>query len=444
MSSRRRFLQLMGLSGVSLVNQQLSAETLHYLRNYAPGVSPEELAHDENFWLGIQQSFDVDRSIINLNNGGVSPAPRVVIEAQKQLLDQSNTAPSYTMWRHLEPNVEHIRNGLARMFGVDAEEIAITRNASESLETLQLGMDLKAGDEIVTTSQDYPRMITTWEQRVRRDGVVLKKVDYPTPLMDHDDYVHAIETALTPKTKVILISHVCFMTGQILPVKRITRLARQRGIECIVDGAHAINQFPFKQLDLECDYYGASLHKWTHGPLGTGLLYVRKDKIKSIWPLMAAVKEQDDSIRKFEEIGTHPASVHNALGAAIMFNESLGVDRKAARLRALHRRWTSRLSRYDNVRFYSNINDESNWCGIIVVSINGIDTDKLGTYLLEKHRIFTVGISHAQFKGLRISPTTYTRMSEMEEFADIMESIAKGSCKDIASLRVEEKSDKKQ
>ncbi len=439
MSSRRRFLQ--SLAGTSLValNTQASAEVIERMLSMHSQSTAAELAQDETFWLGIQQAFDVDRSIINLNNGGVSPAPRVVLEAQKQLLDQSNTAPSYTMWRHLEANVEHVRKGVARMFGVDPEEIAITRNASESLETVQLGMNLKAGDEIVTTTQDYPRMITTWEQRVRREGLVLKKVDYPVPLINHDDYVQAIEKAIGPKTRVILVSHVCFMTGQILPVARVVKLARARGIECIVDGAHAFAQFPFTHADLDCDYYGVSLHKWTHGPLGTGMLYVKKEKIKDIWPLMAAAKEQDDNIRKFEEIGTHPAATHNALGAAIMFNESLGLDRKAARLRALHRRWTTRLERYNNVHFQSNIKDESNWCGIIVVSIDGVDTDKLCNYLLDKHRIFTVAISHAQFKGLRITPSSYTRAAEIDEFADVMEHVAQGKVAEVALNKSEEK-----
>ncbi len=438
MASRRRFLGTLGMGSLALVNAERSLAFVQQLQARAD-ISAADLAMDETFWMSMQEAFDVDRSIINLNNGGVSPSPRVVMEAQRQYLDQENTAPSYTMWRHLEPNVEHVRNGLARMFAVDPEEIALTRNASESLQIVQQGMSLKAGDEIVTTSQDYPRMITTFEQRVRREGLVLKKVDYPVPLMNADDYVHAIEEAISPKTKLILVSHVCFMTGQILPVARITKLARERGIECIVDGAHAFNHFPFTQQDLGCDYYGTSLHKWTHAPIGTGMLFVRKEKIPAIWPLMAAGKDQDDNIRKFEEIGTHPAALHNAVGAAIMFNESLGINRKAARLRALHHHWIDRVSKHDNVKFYSNTHDESNWCGILVFSIEGIDTDKLSSYLFDKHRIVITGISHPQFKGIRVSPSTYTRMSEMTEFADVIESVATGKCKDIATLRKEEK-----
>ncbi|MBL7974843.1 MAG: aminotransferase class V-fold PLP-dependent enzyme [Candidatus Kapabacteria bacterium] len=430
-TDRRAFLQALAGTGVATLNTRAVASVLQQLSIVSPATTPQELAADESFWLNIQQAYDVDRSIINLNNGGVSPAPRVVIDALKQNIDYSNTAPSYVMWRHQEPNVEHIRSGIARMFGVSADEIAITRNASESLENVQFGLSLKTGDEVITTSQDYPRMITTWEQRVRRDGIVLKKVDYPTPLINHDDYVNAIEKAITPRTRVIHISHVCFMTGQILPVQRITKLARSKNIECIVDGAHAFSQFPFTQQDLDCDYYGCSLHKWLTGPLGTGFLYVRKEKIKSVWPLMAAPPELDENIRKFEEIGTHPAALHNALGAAIMFNESLGLERKAARLRWLHHRWADRLKKYDNVRFMSNLSNEENWCGILVVNIEGTDLNKVQSYLFDKHRIFTVGITHAQFKGLRITPTMYTRATEVDMFADEMERIAQGKVPEV-------------
>ncbi|MFM8569953.1 MAG: aminotransferase class V-fold PLP-dependent enzyme, partial [Candidatus Kapaibacterium sp.] len=346
MSSRRSFLAALSGTGFAALAPHALTRAMSAWHAAAGTRSADDIAGDESFWLNVQEAFDVDRSIINLTHGGVAPAPRVVINALKQQLDQSNTAPSYTMWRHLEPNVEHVRSGLARLFAVSAEEVAITRNASESLQTLQLGLTLEAGDEIVTTTQDYPRMLTTWDQRVRRDGVMLKKVDYPVPLMDTQDYVKSIENAITDRTRVILVSHVCFMTGQILPVAQVAKLARARGIECIVDGAHAFQQFPFTHKDLDCDYYGVSLHKWMCGPLGTGMLYVRAEKIASVWPLMAAGKEMDANIRKFEEIGTHPAAVHNALGAAVMFNESLGVDRKAARLRYLHRRWTDRLRAY--------------------------------------------------------------------------------------------------
>ena len=311
-------------------------------RNVAD-TSPEKIAADESYWREIQQSFTVDRSLINLNNGGVSPSPRVVQEAMQRHLQFSNEAPVHTMWRVLEPQIETVRQRLAGEFGCDPEELAITRNASESLEICILGLDLKAGDEVLTTNQDYPRMITAWRQRERREGIKLNQISFPVPPPSMDDLYQRFERAITPRTKVIHFCHITNLTGQIFPVKRICRLGRERGIEVIVDGAHAYAHFPFKHADLDCDYYGTSLHKWLLAPHGTGFLYVRKSKIKNLWPLMAAEKKQDEDIRKFEEIGTHPAANHNAIAEALTFHEGIGIERKAARLRYLKERWARRL-----------------------------------------------------------------------------------------------------
>ena len=249
---------------------------------------PEVVASDEDFWFQIQQAFTLDRTHINLNNGGVCPSPRVVQDAMRRYLEFSNQAPVHNMWRILEPEVEAVRRRLAGSFGCDPEELAITRNASEALEICQLGLDLKAGDEVLTTNQDYPRMLTTWRQREKRDGIVLKLISFPVPLKDPNELAERFEKAITPKTKVILLCHITNLTGQIFPVKRICQMGRQRGIEVIVDGAHAYAHFPFKHADLDCDYYGTSLHKWLLAPIGTGFLYVRKSKIAKLWPLMAA------------------------------------------------------------------------------------------------------------------------------------------------------------
>lgn len=241
------------------------------------GLGPEEAARDERYWREIQQAFEVDRNIINLNNGGVSPSPRLVMDAVRRYQEYSNLAPAHVLWRVLEPELESVRRRLADAFGCSAEELAITRNASESLEICQLGLDLKRGDEVLTTDQDYPRMLTTWEQRVRREGIVLRKISFPVPPPSMDDLYQRFEAAITPRTRAILLCHITNLTGQIFPVQRICRMARGKGISTIVDGAHAIAHFPFRLADLECDYYGASLHKWLTAPLGTGLLYVRKE-----------------------------------------------------------------------------------------------------------------------------------------------------------------------
>jgi selenocysteine lyase/cysteine desulfurase len=287
-----------------------------------------------------------------------------------------------------------------------------------------MGMDLKSGDEILTTTQDYPRMLTTLRQREQREGLVLKMIKVPIAPLHLDDITAEFEKAITPKTKVILVSHVINITGQVMPVKSITNLAKSKGIEVIVDGAHAFAHFDFKQPDLGCDYYGTSLHKWLFAPKGTGLLYVKKDKIEKIWPLMAADKSQKNDIRKFEEIGTHPAAPRLAIGEAILYHNGIGGKRKEARLRYLSRYWMNKLKDLQNVRFHTSWEPNQS-CGIANVEIVGVDPGALGTYLFDKHKIFTTPIIHDEFRGLRITPSVYTTLKELDRFADVMTTVAK-------------------
>ncbi|HEU0141759.1 MAG TPA: aminotransferase class V-fold PLP-dependent enzyme [Bryobacteraceae bacterium] len=381
------------------------------------------VARDEDFWLNIRHAFTVDRNLINLNNGGVSPSPRIVMDTEKRYLEIENMTPSYYMWHVLDPGIETVRRRLAREFGCDSEEIAITRNASEALEIVQLGLDLKPGDEILTTNQDYPRMITTWQQRERRDGVVLKQLSFPVPPPGLDYLAGRIEEAITPKTRVILICHITNRTGQIFPVKKICRMARARGIEVIVDGAHAFGHFPFRHADLDCDYYGTSLHKWILAPIGTGFLYVRKSKIPGVWPMMAAPASMNENIRKFEEIGTHPASQRNAITEALNFHDSIGVERKAERLRYLRKRWSNRLQKLPGVKIL-NSEDPEQSCGIGFVSVEAFDAAKLADHLWQKHRIWTTAIdTPGEYQGLRITPNVYTTLEEIDTFAEVMEKL---------------------
>ncbi|MGC9947203.1 MAG: aminotransferase class V-fold PLP-dependent enzyme [Bryobacteraceae bacterium] len=415
---RRHFLRAAGALAL------LRPDSVHRARAATVGNNraAEDLARDEDFWRDIQSAFTLDRNIINLNNGGVSPSPRVVQESMRRALEYSNIAPARTMWAVLEPEVETVRQRLAADFGCDPEEMAITRNASEALENVQLGLELKAGDEVLTTDQDYPRMITTWKQRERRDGIVLKTISFPTPPPSLDDLAERFERAITPRTRVIHFCHITNLTGQIFPVQRICQLARSRGIEAIVDGAHAYAQFPFKHADLDCDYYGTSLHKWLLAPHGTGFLYVRKSKIGKVWPLMAAPAEMTDNIRKFEEIGTHPAANHNAISDALEFHAAIGVERKAARLRYLRTVWTERLTRLPGVSTLTSP-DPRQSCGIGLLSVAGKEPGALADQLWEKYRILTVGIVHPQFKGLRITPNVYTTLPEMETFCGAVEKL---------------------
>ncbi len=384
--------------------------------------SADEVAMDEDFWFEIQRAFTVDRTLINFNNGGVSPSPRVVQEAMRRYLEYSNAAPVYTMWRVLDPQIENVRRRLAMNFGCDPEEIAITRNASEALETCQLGLDLKPGDEVLTTNQDYPRMLTTWRQRAKREGIVLRQVSFPVPPESPDQLVEIFEKNITPLTRVIHFCHITNLSGQIFPVRRICELARSRGIEAIVDGAHAFAHFPFKHADLDCDYYGTSLHKWLLAPFGTGFLYVRKSKIPSVWSLMASEEQNRGNIRKFEEIGTHPSANALAINEALDFHEGIGAERKAARLRYLFHGWAKRLESHKKVRILTSY-DPRQSCGLALVDIQGIDPVALSSHLFDKYRIITTPIKHAEFQGLRVTPNIYSTMREVDIFVQAMEKV---------------------
>jgi isopenicillin-N epimerase len=414
MLSRRQL--LFAAAAVAFRNEALNLFERHIGR---ADPDPFATAEDEDFWLGIRQGFALDPNIVNFNNGGCSPSPRVVQDVLRRQQEYGNQAPSYYMWRNLEPEIESTRKRLAALFGCDPEELAITRNASESLETCLFGLPLQAGDEVLTTTQDYPRMITTIKQRERRDGVKMVHTDTPAAPKTLTELVRAFERDMTPRTKMMLVSHVVFLTGQIYPVREICKLGRERGIPVIVDGAHAFAQFPFDQKALGCDYYGTSLHKWLMAPIGTGFLYVKRDKIKGLWPLMAATAEQDDNIRKFEEIGTHQAALHNAIGEALTFHEMLGAERKAARLRYLRSRWTDVLRDVKKVRFHTNL-APTHSCGLTTVEIEGIAPGDLAAWLMEKHHIFVTSIEHPNFKGIRVTPSVYTTRAEVDRFGQAM------------------------
>src|SRR5947208_13277964 len=300
MTTRRGFLESLFAVGAALPALQDDAlPRLARVARQADRRPVDDITRDEDFWLDVQEAFTLDRTIINLNNGGVSPSPRIVQDAMRRYLEYSNTAPVYTMWQVLEPEIEAVRRRLAASFGCDPEEMAITRNASEALEIVQLGLPLERGDEVLTTNQDYPRMLTTWHQRERREGIVVKEIGFPVPPPSQQNLADRIERAVTPRTKVIHICHITNLTGQIFPVRRIVQLARARGIEVIVDGAHAYAQFPFTRDELDCDYYGTSLHKWLLAPHGTGCLYVRNADIDRLWPMLGAPPEMNANVRKF-------------------------------------------------------------------------------------------------------------------------------------------------
>jgi isopenicillin-N epimerase len=388
------------------------------------GLAPEVVAEDEEYWLGIRRAFALDANHVNLNSGSVSPAPRAVADAMERYWTVANMSPSLYVDEFVHPGVEMVRRRLAAMLKCSTEELALTRNTSESLQIAQMGLPLERGDEIVSTTQDYSRMLTAWRQRERRDGVVLKLVSYPTPPPSMDTLYESVFSAVTARTKVILISHMTYTTGQIFPVKRICDEARRCGIITIVDGGHTFAHFPFTVADLWCDVFGSSLHKWLCAPVGTGILYVRRALIPTIWPLMAAGESKTDDIRKFEEIGTHPVALRAAVSDAISFHEEIGGERKAARLRFLRERWMMALQDVRGVKLLTSF-DPAQACAIGSMSLDRIDARELTAKLQERWGIHVRrrGVKD-EFECIRITPNVFTKLDEIDLFVEAIRSLA--------------------
>ncbi len=425
---RRQFLAGLTAAGVTLPAFRANAMEQLFKANVIAGDrAPAALADDELYWAQIQRAFDADRTMINLNNGGISPTPSHVLEQMIRDLKFTNELPVEHMWRVLEPRMESTRRDLAKDFGCDPEEMAVVRNASEANETMIFGIDLKRGDEVLVTNQNYPRMINSWQQREAREGIVLKQISFKVPPPSDAYIVEQFRQAITPRTKVIEVTHITNLTGQILPVRDIVKMARPLGIEVFVDGAHAFNHFPFTRDQLDCDYYGTSLHKWTHAPIGTGFLYVRQAKIEKLWSLMGSSRGNEKNIRKYEEIGTHPQANFNAVSAALAFNRGIGPERKIARLRYLRDRWAKRLLAASNrVKVLTPLDSERAGA-ICLFSVDGIEPGALGGWLLNKHRIVTTPIGHPEFSGIRITPSIYTSVDEIDTFGDaVLKAISKG------------------
>lgn len=389
--------------------------------------SPSASADDETFWYAVRQAFSIDANQINLNSGSVSPAPRAVSEAMDRYWTITNMSPSLYVDELLYPEVELVRKRLAAAFGCDPEELALTRNTSESLLTVQFGLPLSRGDEVVTTTQDYPRMLTGWEQRARRDGIVVKKVSFPVPPPSLDDLYDRVVAALTPRTKVLHFCHMTYTTGQIFPVRRLCDLARARGITTIVDGGHTFAQFPFTRDDLGCDFYGTSLHKWLTAPVGNGFLYAKRDRIREVWPLYAAPPEQDNDVRKFEQIGTYPISLRNAVSDALTFHLAIGLERKAVRLRYLRNRWMRAVSELPNVKLLTSF-DPAQGCALGAMRIDGVGAAALVDYLVKKHLIHVrARFVPGEWEGIRVTPNVFTTVEEIDRFsAAIRQAATKG------------------
>lgn len=383
----------------------------------AEQISPDTLATDEDFWYYIQQSFTVSSALINLNNGGVSPAPKQVQDAMKRYYDYSNEAPSYYMWRILDQGRETLRSNLAGLAGCSAEEIAINRNSSEGLETIIFGLPLKEGDEIVASKQDYPNVVHAWKQREIRDKIKIVWVNLELPSEDENYLVKTFVSAFTPRTKLVTITHIINWNGQILPVKKIAAEARKRGIEVLVDGAHSFAHLDFKVPDLGADYFASSLHKWLYAPIGSGMLYVRREKIKSVYPLFASDTPLKDDIRKFEALGTRPFFIEQAIGKAIEFHEMIGAERKQKRLHYLKTYWMEKLAKIPGVKLHTSLHPA--WSGAIgMVSIEGRKPADLDAYLFNQHKIHTTTIVWENISGVRITPNVYTTTKNLDKLVE--------------------------
>ena len=416
-NSRRRFLQRAGVFSATAFLTSMTrpawSRNLDQALSQSAGVSPEELATDEDFWYYIQQSFTVSPSLINLNNGGVSPAPKTVQDAMKRYYDLSNEAPSYYMWRVLDQGREPLRKNLAKLAGCSPEEIAINRNSSEGLETVIFGLQLKAGDEVVAAKQDYPNMINAYKQRELRDGIKMVWINLELPSEDENYLVSQFVNAFTPKTKVVHITHIINWNGQILPVKKIAQEAHKRGIEVVVDGAHSFAHFDFKVPDLDADYYAGSLHKWLYAPIGSGVLYVRKEKIKNIYPMFAVDNPLKDDIRKFEALCTRPFFIEQAIGKAIEFHEMIGAERKEKRLHYLKNYWMEKVKGLPGVKLNTSLNPK--WgCAIGNVGVEGRKPGELDSFLMDKYKVHTVAIEWENIKGVRVTPNVYTTTKQLD------------------------------
>lgn len=387
--------------------------------------NPMIAASDEDYWQVIQQAYSVPANFINLNNGGVSPSPIVVQQAVERYNQLSNQGPSYFMWRILDQGREPLRQKLALLAGCSPEEIAVNRNATEALNTVIFGLDLQRGDEVIGTKQDYPNMIQAWRQRALRDGIVYKQISFDFPIEDDEAIVQAFEKAITSKTKILHVTHIVNWVGQILPVKKICQMAHRRGLEVIVDGAHSFGLLDFSIPDLECDYFGTSLHKFLSAPIGSGMLWIKKEKISKVWPLVCNDKPQSPDIRKFETLGTRSFPIEQGIGEALAFHNAIGAKRKEERIRYLKNYWATRVKDIPGVQLHTSLQSAYS-CAICGVSIKGLTPAQLDQQLYNQYKIHTVGIVWENISCVRITPHVYTRPADLDLLVLAIQKIASG------------------
>jgi len=375
--------------------------------------SVPSLVNDETFWYQIKTMYSSSPGLLNLNNGGVSPQPIIVQEAFERYNKMCNEAPSYYMWRILDQGREPLRQRLADFAGTSNEELAVCRNASEALETIIFGLRLQKGDKVVVSKLDYPNMMNAWKQREHRDGIILKWVELDLPKMSNNDIVEAYNAQITSDVKVVHITHLINWNGHIVPCKKIADLAHKVGAQTVVDGAHSFAHVQYAIPDLGADYFGTSLHKWLCAPFGSGLLYVKKEHIPMLYPLLASPEPESADIRKFESLGTRSFAIEQAIGQALDFHYSIGSQLKQERLQYLKTYWTDAVKDHPRIQINTDTNAERS-CALCIVNMEGRTPAELTEALQNQFKIHTVSIDYETVKGVRITPHVYTVKADLD------------------------------
>ena len=407
---KRTFLKNSGLLGLGAV---LSIDSFADLMQSVSSVPPSDLAKEEDFWLTIRKGYRLNPDMINLENGYYNFLPDETLEKLIAHIRDINYQASYYMRTVQFEKKAAMAAKLAELAGCPADELVITRNTTESLDTIIGGFDWKPGDEALMAEQDYPAMLSMFRQVAKRHGVVNKLVSVPNNPSSDEEIVNLYANAITPQTKLLMICHMINITGQILPVRKICDMAHKKGVQVMVDGAHAFGHFRFTIPELDCDYYGASLHKWLSVPLGSGLLWVKKSNISKIWPLMAPYDMSPDDIRRLNHIGTHPVYTDLTVEDAIGYYNMLGAERKEARLRYIQNYWTDKVRDMPHV-ILNTPEDPSRSCAIANVGVKSMRPGELGDVLWKKYRIYCAPVDGANVHGCRITPNVYTTTAELD------------------------------
>jgi len=407
---KRSFLKGLALAGISA---PFGGNAMTGWINKFSAYSADKLASNEDFWTGIRNGYKLKTDYINLENGYYNFLPEEILDNFIQHVKEVNYQGSYYMRTVQFDNKKNIAAKLASVAGCSADELIITRNTTESLDMVIGGINWKAGDEAVMAEQDYGSMLEMFKQVAKRYSVINKIVSVPNHPASDEEIVNLYANAITSKTRLLMVSHMVNITGHILPVRKICDMAHSKGVDVMVDGAHAFAHIQYSIPDLHCDYYGASLHKWLSTPLGAGILYVKKENIKKVWPLLAEGDRKEDDISRLNHIGTHPVHTDLAIGNAIDYYLKLGPEKKEARLRYLQQYWTSKVRNLPNV-LVNTPADPVRACGIANVGIKGMKPSLLAETLLNKYKIYTVAIDYANVQGCRITPNIYTIPQDLD------------------------------